>query len=94
MILFKEITAQNCLKFIGLPANIMVADHKQRDFITKNKFFLIGIVVCQVDEREGRYFYIQFSNGDSSGIYDSVFELIEKEERIFSFYYIEIKKQS
>ena len=94
MILFKEITLKNCTQFAGLPANVMVAEHKKGDIQIKHAFYLIGIIVCQLDERAGRYFYIQFSNGDSSGIYDSVFELIAKEERIFSFYYIEIKKQS
>ena len=94
MILIKEITAKNCTQFNGMPANILVAEHKQGERQMKHWFYLIGIVVCEMDEQEGRYFYIQFTNGDSSGIYDTVFHMLEKEAEYFSFYYIEIKKQS
>lgn len=92
MILFKEITQKNCQEFAGLPANIMVAEHKQGPVKLKHSFCLIGIVVCEIDQKEGRYFYVQFSNGNSSGVYNSVFELLEKESGVFSFYYVEIKK--
>jgi len=94
MILIKEITLQNAKQFAGMPANVLVAEHKQGPLVMKHWHYLIGIIVAQYDAEPGKQFYIQFTNGRVSGCYNTVFELIEKECQYFSFYYIEIKKQS
>jgi hypothetical protein len=94
MILIKEITLQNASQFIGMPANILVAEHKKGDRLMKHIHYMIGIVVSGFDKQGGCHFYIQFTNGSVSGFYKTVLLLIEKESPYFSFYYIEIKKQS
>jgi hypothetical protein len=98
MILIKEITIENCKQFRGLPANVMVVEHKRGDMQMKHSFYLIGIIVCEphhplMREKNEWGFYIQFTNGDKSGFYNSVTELMEDQQVIYSFYYIEIKKQ-
>jgi hypothetical protein len=93
MLLIKEITLENCMQFNGLPANVMVVEHKQGDFRFRHSFYLIGIIVAEEDKFGGWSFYIKFTNGNSSGVYNSVQELMQKENDYFSFYYIEIKKQ-
>jgi hypothetical protein len=93
MLLIKEITLGNCMQFNGLPGNVMVVEHKQGNFRFRHSFYLIGIIVARETNADGWYYYIQFTNGNSSGVYNSVQKLMQKENDYFSFYYIEIKKQ-
>lgn len=92
MILIKEITVENCMQFRNMAANVLVVEHKQGDEKMRHSFYLVGILVCEIIG--GRWhFQIKFSDGNTSGIYYSVLELIKREAKYFSFYYIEIKKQ-
>jgi hypothetical protein len=93
MILIKEITSENMRQFAGLPANILVAEHKKGPLLMKHIHYMIGIVVSGDDGNGGRLFYVQFSNDESSPSFNTVFELIEDQRALYSFYYIEIKKQ-
>ena len=83
MILIKEITESNIRQFDDLPNNILV--------VAKGLLSSIGIIVCRTDDWA---FYIHFADGTESGLYNTVIELIRAEGSYFSFYYIEIKKQS
>ena len=94
MILIKQITLLNYWQFNGMEANVIVVEHKEGEFKMRHPFYLIGIIVCEYDDRKRRYFYVQFSNGNAGAVYNSVLELLQKESKYFSFYYIEIKKQS
>jgi hypothetical protein len=93
MLLIKEITLENCMQFNGLPVNIMVVEHKKGGRQFGHSFYLIGIIVVRETNAGLWYYYIQFTNGNSSGIYNSVQELMKKQSKYFSFYYVEIKKQ-
>jgi len=101
MILIKEITIENCQAFKGLPANIMVVEHKRGDKQMKHSFYLIGMIVSELGEiadEQGDHlisqwqFHVQFTNGSRSGVYNSVKDLLQEQAKYFSFYYIEIKK--
>lgn len=87
MILIKEITSQNMRQFAGLPANILVVEYKEGPVPKGHMQSMIGIIVS------GDNFFVQFMNDESSPSYDTIFELIEDQQELYSFYYIEVKKQ-
>ena len=95
MLLIKQITLLNYWQFYGMEANVIVVEHKEGEFKMRHHFYMVGIIVSEFDDSKGRYFfYLKFSNGNTGAIYNSILELILKESKYFSFYYIEIKKQS
>ena len=93
MVLIKEITIKNCTQFTGMPASILVVEHKKGERKMRHMYYLMGIVVCQHGNDGGKYFYIQFSTGGVTGSYPTVSAMLKAEAEYFSFYYIEIKKQ-